>query len=150
MIQSILVFDPGESTGWCFQDITGATCGGTARKNHLEVAQLIRVTRPDLVVLERFNLYPQMAKSLSWNSFYPCETIGVIKVVCMELNIPIVEQAPSIKKYFGGFQEDWQSIGLLPVELEPFSRGVTEHTKDAYMHYRYFVRNGLRKFQGAP
>jgi hypothetical protein len=146
MSKSILVFDPGESTGWCFQDRNGIVCGGTARKNHLEVANLIKVAQPDIVVLERFNLYPQMAKSLSWNSFYPCETIGVIKVVCMELGIPIVEQAPGIKKYFGGFQKDWETIGVLLPMFEPFSKGVTEHTKDAYMHYKYFLRNGLKKF----
>lgn len=152
MSKSVLVFDPGESTGWCFASdpARSMVCGGTARKDHLEVAQLIRIAQPDIVVLERFNLYPQMAKSLSWNSFYPCETIGVIKVVCMELKIPIVEQAPGIKKYFGGFQKDWDTIGYLPLELEPFSKGVTEHTKDAYMHYRYFMRNGFRKFQDAP
>ena len=145
MSKSILVFDPGESTGWCFQSPTGWICGGTAKKDHLEVANLIRVAKPEVVVLERFNLYPQMAKSLSWNSFYPCETIGVIKVVCMELNIPVIEQAPSVKKYFGGFQTDWETIGYLPLQLEEFSKGVTEHTKDAYMHYRYFLRNGLNK-----
>lgn len=146
MSKSILVFDPGESTGWCYQTSNGLVCGGTARKDHLEVANLIRAAQPDIVVLERFNLYPQMAKSLSWNSFYPCETIGVIKVICMELKIPIVEQAPSIKKYFGGFQADWETISYLPLQLEPFSKGVTEHTKDAYMHFRYFLRNGLKKF----
>ena len=150
MSKSILVFDPGESTGWCFQAFNGTVYGGTARRDHLEVANLIRVARPSIVVLERFNLYPQMAKSLSWNSFYPCEVIGVIKVLCMELNIPVVEQAPGIKKYFGGFQSDWDTIGFLTGPLEPFSKGVTEHTKDAYMHYRYFLRNGLKKFQDAP
>lgn len=146
MTKSILVFDPGESTGWCYQNELGVVYGGTARKDHLEVAKLIRVARPNIVVLERFNLYPQMAKSLSWNSFYPCETIGVIKVVCMELNIPIVEQAPGVKKFFGGFQTDWDTIGFLPIQLEAFSKGVTEHTKDAYMHYKYFLRNGFKKF----
>ena len=149
-MKSILVFDPGESTGWCFQHRAGWICGGTARRDHLEVAQLIRATQPDIVVLERFNLYPQMAKSLSWNSFYPCEVIGVIKVVCMELKIPVVEQAPGIKKYFGGFQQDWETIGSLPFQLEPYSKGVTEHSKDAYMHYKYFMRNGFKKFQDAP
>lgn len=146
MSKAILVFDPGESTGWCFQTFNGTVYGGTARKDHLEVANLIYTTRPDIVVLERFNLYPQMAKSLSWNSFYPCEVIGVIKYACMDLNIPVVEQAPSIKKYFGGFQSDWDTIGKLDFQLEPYSKGVTEHTKDAYMHYRYFLRNGLKKF----
>lgn len=143
--KSILVFDPGESTGWCFQAENGVVCGGTAGKNHMEVSRLIEVTKPDIVVLESFHLYPQKAKSLAWNSFYPCETIGAIKLTCMWLSIPFVEQAPSVKKYFGGFQSDWDSIGFLPVQLEVFSRGVTEHTKDAYMHYKYFMRNGYKK-----
>lgn len=146
MSKSILVFDPGESTGWCYKAVNNTVYGGTAKKDHLEVAKLIRVAQPDIVVLERFNLYPQMAKSLSWNSFYPCEVIGVIKEVCMELNIPVIEQAPSVKKYFGGFQNDWNTIGYLPVDLERFSKGVTEHTKDAYMHYRYFMRNSYAKW----
>lgn len=147
MAKSVLVFDPGESTGWCYAPDSekNMVCGGTARKNHLEVVNLIRTVAPNIVVLERFNLYPQKAKSLSWNSFYPCEVIGAIKVVCMELNIQVVEQAPGVKKYFGGFQSDWDTIGFLPVQLESFSKGVTEHTKDAYMHYKYFMRNGYKK-----
>lgn len=144
-MKSILVFDPGESTGWCYQTSNGTVYGGTARKNHLEVVNLIKVTQPDTVVLESFKLYPQKAQSLAWNSFYPCEVIGAIKVTCMELDIPFVEQAPSVKKYFGGFKDDWDTIGAIPEGLTPFSKGVTEHTKDAYMHYRYYLRNGFKK-----
>lgn len=149
-MKTILVFDPGESTGWCYRGFDGSVYGGTARKDHLEVAGLIYSIGPDIVVLESFHLYPQMAKSLSWNSFYPCEVIGVIKLVCMQEKIPFVEQAPSVKKYFGGFQKDWDTIGAIPAIMNQFSRGVTEHTKDAYMHLRYFERNGLKKFQDAP
>ena len=138
-MKSILVFDPGESTGWCFQDRDGRVTGGTCKKNHMEVAERIQLLRPDIVVFERFNLYPQMAKSLAWNSFYPCEVIGVIKYLCMRYSIPTVEQAPSIKKYFGGFKSDWEQLKML-------SQDVTEHTKDAYMHYRYFLRNGAKNF----
>ena len=139
-MKSILVFDPGESTGWCYQDESGRVTGGTCKKNHMEVAEKIQVLRPDIVVMERFNLYPQMAKSLAWNSFYPCEVIGVIRYLCMRFGIPVVEQAPSVKKYFGGFQADWDQVKTLGIN-------VTEHTKDAYMHYRYFLRNGAKKFQ---
>lgn len=145
MVRAILVFDPGESTGWCYQSSTGAVYGGTARKDHLEVVRLIQMSKPDIVVLESFKLYPNKAQSLSWNSFYPCEVIGAIKVTCAQLNIPWIEQAPSVKKYFGGFQGDWDTIGYLPAKLKEFSKGVTEHTKDAYMHYKYFLRNGFKK-----
>lgn len=140
MAKSILVFDPGESTGWCFKDRDGRVVGGTCKKRHKEVAERIQLLRPDIVVLERFNLYPQMAKSLAWNSFYPCEVIGVIRYLCDRYSIPIVEQAPSVKRYFGGFQADWG-------KLKEYGTNVTEHTKDAYMHLKYFERNGLKKFQ---
>lgn len=139
-MKSILVFDPGESTGWCYRDFSGRVTGGTCKKHHREVAERIHILQPDIVVLERFNLYPQMAKSLSWNSFYPCEVIGVIRYLCDQKDIPVVEQAPSVKKYFGGFQDDWD-------QLRELSRDVTEHTKDAYQHLKYFERNGLKKFR---
>lgn len=140
-MKSVLVFDPGESTGWCFRDQNGRVVGGTCGKNHLEVAERIQVLVPDIVVFERFNLYPQMAKSLAWNSFYPCEVIGVIRYLCMRSCIPVVEQAPSVKKYFGGFQRDWEEL------KNTASNGITEHTKDAYMHLKYFERNGEKKMK---
>lgn len=139
-MKSVLVFDPGDHTGWCFRDTSGRVVGGTCGKHHMEVAERIQILRPDIVVFERFNLYPQMAKSLAWNSFYPCEVIGVIRYLCDRYSIPIVEQAPSVKKYFGGFQRDWD-------QLKALSQDVTEHTKDAYQHLKYFERNGEKKFK---
>lgn len=147
---SILAFDPGESTGWCYkgwylsnEGVQWQYQGGTLPKNHQQVARKIGELMPSVVVLERFNLYPQMAKSLAWNSFYPCETIGVIKFVCAEYSIPVVEQAPSVKKYFGGFQADWELVK----QTEGFK--LTEHVKDAYQHLKYFERNGLKHFENA-
>ena len=141
MSKAILCFDPGDHTGWCYQDENDAVVGGTCQKNHLEIAECIQLHPADIIVIERFNLYPQMAKSLAWNSFYPCEVIGVIRYICMRDQVPIVEQAPSVKKYFGGFKDDWYKLKEL---CDP--KDVTEHTKDAYMHYRYFLRNGGKKF----
>lgn len=136
----VLVFDPGDHTGWVYRDETGRVIGGTCPKSHLRVAECITLYPADIVVMERFNLYPQMAKSLAWNSFYPCEVIGVIRYLCDRYSIPIVEQAPSVKKYFGGFQQDWD-------QLKALSQNVTEHTKDAYQHLKYFERNGEKKFK---
>lgn len=139
-MRSVLVFDPGESTGWCFRGTDGCVIGGTCKKNHEEVAGKIIALDPDIVVLESFKLYPQKAQSLAWNSFYPCEVIGVIKYVCAVNSIPFIEQAPSVKKYFGGFKPDWQVLKVV-------SDNVTEHTKDAYMHLKYFERNGEKKLR---
>ena len=138
----ILALDPGESTGWVLGTETEAIRGGTCGRNHREVARLIIDEKPDIIVLERFNLYPGMAKSLAWNSFYPCEVIGVIKYIAMSMDTPIVEQAPSVKKYAGDIQKyvDWHFI-------KDRCTKVTEHTKDAYQHYRYFLIHGLSKLK---
>ena len=136
----ILCLDPGESTGWVLGTEEKALRGGTCKRNHVEVAQLIRDESPDIIVFERFNLYPGMAKSLAWNSFYPCEVIGVIRYLAMSMDLPIVEQAPSIKKYAGEIRgrADWEFI-------KDRCSGVTEHTKDAYQHYRYFQLHGIKR-----
>ena len=137
MKSCILVFDPGENTGWVAEETTeeGAVFlyGGTAVRDHRKVAELFDLYNPTMVVFERFNLYPGMAKTMSWNSFYPCEVIGVIRYLCQSRNIPFVEQAPSIKKYSGGLDERWVMLRR--------STEVTEHTKDAYLHLKYYLRN---------
>lgn len=138
---SVLAFDPGESTGWCFRNTSGGYTGGTLPRNHETVGRFLVEHNPNVVVIERFNLYPGMAKSLAWNSFYPCEVIGVIKYECMLLGIPCVEQAPGVKKYFGGFQDDWTQVKQTP------GFHLTEHVKDAYMHLKYFERNGEKKLR---
>lgn len=140
-MKKILVLDPGEHTGWCFQDESGKLYGGTIEKIHEKVAQLIEKLKPDIVVFERFNLYPQKAQSLAWNSFYPCEVIGVIRFLCERYQIAYVEQAPGIKKFFGGFQSDWSYL-----KINSVNDNITEHTKDAYQHYRYFLCNKAKLF----
>lgn len=135
-METILVFDPGENTGWVCEETEGDVTmlrGGTAVRDHRLIAELFDVFHPTLVVFERFNLYPGMAKTLSWNSFYPCEVIGVIRYLCASRNIPYVEQAPSIKKFSGGLDDRW-------VELRKMCE-VTEHTKDAYLHLKYYKHN---------
>lgn len=138
---SVLCLDPGESTGWCYRNHDGNVYGGTLHKSLTEVANHICILRPDIVVIESFKLYPSKAQSLAWNSFYPCETIGVIKYVCDINGFKWIEQAPSVKKYFGGFKDDWHQVEQTP----DYKR--TEHVKDAYMHLKYFERNNEKKFQ---
>lgn len=139
-MKSILVLDPGESTGWCYQDEEGKLHGGTCGKDHTEVMGLLLKYQPEHVVFERFNLYPGKAKQLAWNTFYPCEVIGVIRFFCMHRNVPYTELAPSVKKYAGGFREDWEALKLR-------STNITEHSKDAYLLYKYFMRNCFKKVE---
>lgn len=136
----ILVFDPGENTGWVEAEYdesglrTNLT-GGTAVRDHAKVAELFDIFNPTHIVYETFNLYPGMARNgtMNWNSFYPCEVIGVIKYLAQRKGLPIYGQSPSIKKYSGGLQQDW-------VVLRERC-AATEHMKDAYLHLKYFERN---------
>lgn len=129
---SILALDPGESTGWCFLDRDNNMRAGTVPKNHMKVAQLIDELQPDILVYESFNLYPGKAQKLIWNSFYPCEVIGVIVYKCMVWSIPYTKQAPPVKKY----------AGPLPQKFVDLSRTekLTEHSKDACQHLCYYLR----------
>lgn len=138
MSKRVLALDPGNHTGWCYRQEDGKLLGGTLPEDHMDVMQLIIKLLPEVVVFESFKLYPSKARSLAWNSFYPCEVIGVIKLMCSCYNIPTVEQAPSIKKYAGSFQDDFQELATR--EKEKDKHWLTEHVKDAYQHLRYYER----------
>lgn len=132
-VSRILVFDPGESTGWCYYVPGEKLRGGTLPKNHQKVWGLISELNPDVIVFERFNLYPGRAKSLAWNTFYPCEVIGVIRLWTQISLCECFEQAPSVKKYAGEFGQDFSDMDR--------EGKLTEHVKDAYQHLKYFLRN---------
>lgn len=129
---SILALDPGESTGWCFLSRDNTLRAGTAPKDHLMVAERLDVLNPDIVVYETFNLYPGKAQKLIWNSFYPCEVIGVILYKARSMGKVIVGQAPPIKKYAGPLPQKF-------IELSRTEK-LTEHSKDACQHLCYHLR----------
>lgn len=142
-MQSILALDPGESTGWCFLDRDNSMQAGTAPKSHLSVAKLLDDLDPDVVVYETFKLYPSKAQSLIWNSFYPCEVIGVIEYKCALKGMlsgtsgahyrpRVVQQAPAVKRYAGPLPK---KFALLSKETK-----LTEHSKDACQHLCYYLR----------
>ncbi|MCM1221643.1 MAG: hypothetical protein NC548_44910 [Lachnospiraceae bacterium] len=142
-MQSILALDPGESTGWCFLDRENNMQAGTAPKSHISVAKLLDELDPDVVIYETFKLYPSKAQSLIWNSFYPCEVIGVIEYKCAFKGMlsgtsgehyrpKLVKQAPAVKRY----------AGTLPKKFAALSKEtkLTEHSKDACQHLCYYLR----------
>ena len=143
----ILVFDPGENTGWVEAEYNESglrtnLTGGTVIRDHKKIAELFDIFNPTHIVYETFNLYPGMARNgtMNWNSFYPVEVIGIIKLMAIRRNLPIFGQAPSTKKYSGGLQQDW-------TELRERC-DATEHMKDAYLHLKYFERNN-KEFKNA-
>lgn len=138
---AILVFDPGESTGWvCEVDKPALSklrvVGGTIKHDRVAIWELLKEAHPAVIVFETFKLYPDKAQALSWDKFYTCEIIGIIKLY-LEMNpiVKFIEQGASIKKYSGAktTDEHW-------LEIKELGETVTEHTFDAYMHYCYYKR----------
>ena len=134
----VLILDPGESTGWLLvkldSDEYSIISGGTMPKDHNVVGTLISFEKPDVIVYETFNMYPGKAKALSWNSFYPCEVIGVIKYEAFKVGAELVGLRPSTKKYAGGFDyPEWIKFRS--------SHDYTEHTKDTWLLFMYWYRN---------
>ena len=141
----VMILDPGESTGYLVADLEGdnyqIASGGTLPKEHIKVFDAIRHEHPDLIVYETFHMYPGKAKALSWNSFYPCEVIGVIKLTSTIGGIEIVGLSPSTKKYAGGFDNPvWINFRQ--------THEYTEHTKDTWLLFQYWYRNKYKKRTG--
>lgn len=140
---SVICFDPGDHTGWIFRDHAGRLQGGTVfhGKNIWQDIYALKVLlnelRPDVIVYETFHLYPGAAKHLAHNEFYPVQMIGVICSLAYAMGIPpdrVIRQAPSVKKFSGGLDQRWQNY----VHEHPGDPERTEHTKDSYLHLRYF------------
>lgn len=129
----ILALDPGNSTGYVtYRTEVGSNSlsGGTIFEDFESVFNLCK--QADLIVYETFNMYPGAAKHLVWNSFYPCQVIGVIELAAQMFMIPVVRQSPGIKKFSGGLDKVWK--GFVRRNLDK-----TEHTKDAFLHLKYYL-----------
>lgn len=133
---TIICFDPGNHTGWVARK-GERMLGGTLLEKDMykDLTALFAELNPDIVVYETFNLYPGLASHLAWNSFYPCEIIGIIKYLCWQSGIKCIGQAPPVKKYAGKLD-----VSLVQEIKEYAGKNFTEHTKDALLHYMFFAR----------
>lgn len=142
--RKVMALDPGNSTGWVARIPTqvggdkSRLVGGTIGESHIDVYNLLETFRPDVLVYETFQMYPGKAQKLIWNTFYPCEVIGVIKLWAMQNNeqCKLVGLQPSVKKYAlsGNEYELWKTV-------DSFGQPATEHLRDAVRLLRYFERN---------
>lgn len=133
---SIIALDPGNSTGWVAR-IDDKLIGGTIGECHRKVWQLLNNLKPDTIVYETFQMYPGKAQKLIWNTFYPCEVIGVIKLYKqLYPDVKLVGLQPSVKKYALGNSElqDWKTV-------DRQGEIATEHLRDAFRLLRYYERN---------
>lgn len=133
---SVIALDPGNSTGWVFREADGSLSGGTCGENHEHVWKLLEQYKPTIVVYETFQMYPGKAQKLIWNTFYPCEVIGVVKLWCMLNNAQLVGLQPSVKKFAlaNSELELWKTV-------ERYGAPATEHMRDAVRLLRYYERH---------
>lgn len=138
----LIALDPGNSTGWCLRDtVTGYLEGGTVGEDHANVYELLERMNPQVLIYETFQMYPNKAQKLIWNSFYPCEVIGVIKLWAMQHpSCKLVGLQPSVKKFALANSETelWKTVNT-------FGAKPTEHLRDAVRLLRYYERNYLKR-----
>lgn len=146
-----IALDPGNSTGYCFRVTSdkegqikrglevGKLYGGTQPEDHKRVWDLLEMLVPDVIVYETFQMYPGKAQKLIWNTFYPVEVIGVIKLwVMLHPSCKLVGLQPSVKKYAlsNSELELWKTVNIVDGTDK-----ATEHTRDAVRLLRYYERN---------
>ena len=137
MSQTIMALDPGNSTGWVIRHECGLI-GGTIGELHADVWMLLNWWKPDILVYETFQMYPSKAQKLIWNTFYPCEVIGVIKLwVQLHPEVVLVGLQPSVKKFALSNNE----LDLWKTVTCSENQRITEHTRDAVRLLRYYERN---------
>lgn len=130
---SVLVFDPGESTGWVNRTEHGGLSGGTVVFSLRGIYDLVNGLRPQVVVFENFMLHPGAARGLIHSELYPCQVIGAIKLAAQLASVKyLIKLAPSMKRYSGSLDDRWKDFSLFNLEKP------TEHTKDAYLLLKYF------------
>jgi hypothetical protein len=118
-----LCVDPGETTGWSiwkgekllgggqtplwqfahdFYDAMFRNTGPLAEHETACLARYVRASantgRFDLVVCEKFVLYPWAAKDLKWDEFRTSQLIGSLTFMCALFNVELHKQPASIKE----------------------------------------------------
>ena len=130
----ILGCDPGESTG--FVVVTAALGSRTATVNEHGVLRLwhglgtlAKRTRPDVIIYERWRLYPWTAKSLTWSELPSVQVIGVLKFVAEMLQVPCIGQNASFRKNY-------------KLSKSRFKQVDNKHARDALQHVLAFIQSG--------
>jgi hypothetical protein len=96
-------------------------------------------TPPDVVVFERFALYPSRAAAQSWSEFPAVQVIGALRLLCAVHKYPIFAQPPSLIHADGGLSP------ILRSEVERIVGRGKPHAKDAVAHGLYWLRYGSNR-----
>jgi hypothetical protein len=138
----IHAFDPGENTGYCLLQcclgvghihVTGSKTL-TLYQELAWVAETFQSTKPNIVVIEAWRLYPHKALSQIGSKMPAAEQAGIIKYLCWLHNIEWVEQMASCKQAF-------ESPNVIAQVLPGYTLPKSEHEKDALRHALYYWFN---------
>ena len=130
----LLGLDPGESVGFV---VVTATLGSRTATVHEHgvlrlwhgLGTLVKRHHPDVIIYERWRLYPWTAKSLTWSELPSVQVVGVIKFVAEMLQVPCIGQNASFRKNY-----------KLPKSR--FRQVDNPHARDALQHVLAFVKSG--------
>lgn len=161
----VWAFDPGDTHTGFAEGVSsryGLKVNRTAtmlRPQVIDMLQVLSFDNPgpkvDLIVLERYQLYPWMARQQGFSEFETPQLIGVIKYIASLLHVPVVLQTASVKKK--GRQLAWDH-GIRPMDSRSLGSGkgaykgpdfgklrdgTTQHERDALAHFYYWALTAL-------
>lgn len=132
----VIGFDPGETTGVCIFEQEGNDARPIKYDNikFLELLPWLEdAPKPDVVVIEDFQMLPHKAQALIGSRFETIQAIGMIKSYRHKHRAEQIMQSPIIKK----IAEKW-------TQTPPPKNHKEGHWVDAYNHAMYYmINNGL-------
>lgn len=132
----LLSVDPGETTGYAVVELAPLTPENGSTPNVIErgiistwhgLDTLIEEFEPEIIVVEKFMLYPHKARALSFQSSVCDRVIGVVHYLAEQREIPVYEQPAAVGKRV-----------ILPSAMVRRIR--TVHERDAIKHASAFLR----------
>lgn len=132
---SVLSYDPGETTGIAHFEY-GELESYWESKSILNIGEHYLKMRPNITVIEKFQLYDWKAKSKSWSTFPTIEVIGVLKFLAALNGSRVVLQSASTGKGF------WSDAKLKASGL--YVKG-SPHIRDAIRHGAHYLTFGRQK-----
>ena len=130
----LLGLDPGESTGFVVVTVTPGSSIATVNEHGVlrlwhGLGTLAKRTRPDVIIYERWRLYPWVARSLTWSELPTVQVIGVLKFVAEMMHVPCIGQNASFRKNYRLSKKRFKEVD-------------NPHSRDALQHVLAFIKAG--------
>lgn len=105
----ILALDPGETTGVCTLELaldkvslknTGQLDTKTVPVGATNIARLIAITQPTVLIVEDYKVYGWKSDSHAWAELHTPKLIGAIEYIAYTINLPMTKQSAQVGKAF--------------------------------------------------